>query len=104
MNTVQNVRDQIKHSVQVSKEIVTRLRAAKGRERYDLWNEKRAHGADTRALLLALAYLRGKPYLRAELYTRTSVPAYEVARLVGVADVREVLPWFEAPLPLKAAA
>lgn len=103
MNTVRTLRDQIKHNVQVSQEIVTRLRAAKGRERYDLWNEKRAHGATTRTLLIALAFLRGMPYLRVEATTRIPVDVAGIAACAGVpSDV--VRTWWEAPLPLKEAA
>lgn len=63
---IDTIRQQIKHNVEQSHAIRRGIHQAKGRERHNLWNEKRAVGEGTRYLLLALACLRGRSYDRIE--------------------------------------
>lgn len=105
MNTIQSVRDSIKHNVSLSREICSRIRASKGRERYDAWEEKRRLGSGTRYLLLALAFLRKRPYKRAEPHTATPVDAHVLAGMIGNYELhRDVSVWLEASAEQKAAA
>lgn len=105
MNTIQSVRDSIKHNVSLSREICSRIRTAKGRERYDAWEEKRRLGYGTRYLLLALAFLRKRPYRRAEPHTLTPVDARALAETIGSHELREaVKTWLDTPAEQKAAA
>lgn len=60
------LRTKIAEQTATSRAIRTAITAASGRERYDLWEQKRHVGAETRRLLLAYAYLRGKPYRAGE--------------------------------------
>lgn len=63
---VESIKNQIKHNVEQSYAIRSKIHQAKGKERHALWNEKRAVGEGTRYLLLAYACLRGKQYDRIE--------------------------------------
>lgn len=63
---IDTIRQQIKHNVEQSHVIRMGIHQAKGRERYDLWNDKRDLGTETRYLLLAMACLRGRSYDRTE--------------------------------------
>lgn len=60
------IKDTIKQHVAESLEICKQIRASKGLERYQLWNQKRAHGDGTRYWLLAYGCLRGRPYASIE--------------------------------------
>lgn len=105
MNTIQSVRDSIKHNVSLSREICARIRTTKGRERYDAWEDKRRLGYGTRYLLLALAFLRKRPYRRAEQHTNTPVDARALAEIFGEYTLAtELKAWLETPAEQKAAA
>lgn len=91
MNTIQSVRDSIKHNTIQSLAIVARIRSTKGRERYNAWDEKRRLGANTRYLLLALAFLRKRPYRRAEQRTNTPVDARVLAEKLGDSTLKPEL-------------
>lgn len=57
---------------------------ATGPARHALWQEKQAIGRETRAALLALAMVRGRPYRRVEPNTRVEPHLRAVAaRLLG---------------------
>jgi hypothetical protein len=63
---ISTIKATIKHQVAQSREIRKCIHESKGKERYALWNKKRAVGEGTRYLLLAYACLRGKSYDRTE--------------------------------------
>jgi len=64
-----------------------RIHNARGRERYDLWNEKRALGDSARGVLLAYAYARNVPYRAVEPKSRNlpeTLPPQELHRLAKI--------------------
>lgn len=86
MNSIQSVRDSVKRSVAHSLTVVAHVRNLRGRTRAVAQAYKRIVGAETRAMLLALVYLRGRPYRSAEKHTRTPVPFVAIARVAGVEE------------------
>lgn len=87
--------------------IGTRIRAAAGRERDRLWNEKRAVGRRARCVLLAYAYVREVPYARVE--PRTAIPLSHHALADGwfrelglVTSGAAVAGWLDGVAPQRA--
>lgn len=56
------MKEYVKRRAMDASDIRKRINAAKGIDRHNLWNEKRAFGEDTRDCLLAYGCLRNKPY------------------------------------------
>lgn len=64
-----------------------RIHNARGRERYDLWNDKRALGDTARVVLLAYAYARNVPYRAVEPKSRNlpeTLPPQELQHLAKI--------------------
>ena len=59
---ISSTREGIKVNETESREIRKKIHASKGKERWDLWIDKRELGDQTRYMLLAYAFLRGVPY------------------------------------------
>lgn len=74
--TIRAIRSAIREQVSLSRAKraeIDRLRAegpSTGPLRCALWREKRSIGSDTRDLLLALGFVRGRSYARIEPHTR----------------------------------
>jgi hypothetical protein len=56
------VRTELRVRESESREIRKKIQASTGMDRWHAWVEKRSYGEDTRHLLLAYGYLRGRPY------------------------------------------
>lgn len=67
---ISKLKDTVKQLAAGGSAIAAQIRAAKGIDRWHLWNEKRYHGDSTRHALLAYACLRGRPYLSVEQKVR----------------------------------
>lgn len=61
MSRFPELRAELRQREAHAKAIGVRVRASAGLERMKLWEEKREYGLTTRACLLLLAWLRGKP-------------------------------------------
>jgi len=56
------IKEELKSRQAESQGIRKRIHAASGMDRWELWQEKRRWGSETRDLLLAYAFLRRMPY------------------------------------------
>ena len=63
---IAGVKNKIKANVADSRHIREQIRAAKGIDRHNLWNDKRSVGAHTRDWLLAYGCLHGRLYASIE--------------------------------------
>ena len=63
---ISSIKDTIKQQTAASREIRKEIHAAKGMDRWYLWQEKRDHGHGSRYTLLAYACLRGRAYWTVE--------------------------------------
>lgn len=78
MNIIE-LRLAIAANVAASQKIRTQIHNSKGVERHKAWNKKRALGQETRALLLALAFLRRRSFDALEGSARTPYNIVKVA-------------------------
>lgn len=86
-----------------SRAMASAARALRGDERHQKQMERRAFGRCTRWRLLAYAWLRARPYARAEPHAVVPVEPYKVSRLLtdmGLAvDGGLVMRWIRAETP-----
>lgn len=82
-----------------------------GMNRWQGWQEKRALGYNTRILLLAYAFIRGRKYAQVEAPNSTDIPLGKVVILLASTFgekkeffLLEVKAWMEASTPTEKAA
>ena len=79
LKETKKLREALKIAVEAVKPIREKIRTTTERDRYDAWNEKRSESSYRRHLHLALCYLNGTSYRKAEAKTcfdKADVPAY----------------------------
>jgi hypothetical protein len=85
------IKEELKSRQAESQDIRKRIHAASGMDRWELWQEKRRYGSETRDLLLAYGFLRGMPYRVIEAKT-DSGPSCTLIQRCLAAHGHEVAP------------
>jgi hypothetical protein len=99
------IQAELKQREQESHAIRTQIHESSGMERWGFWQDKRQYGGDTRDLLLAYAFLRGKPYRICEPKTLPNSGPYarRIQRCLQARghEVAEdtIVAWLEAKAP-----
>jgi hypothetical protein len=70
LEVTKSLRAALREAVEAVKPIRERIRTLKEWERYEAWNAKRSGSSYRRSLHLALCYMNGTPYRKAEARTR----------------------------------
>ena len=91
--TREKIREQLKTDVGAVKVVRAKMRAAHGMEKWHLRREKDAQRPARRTLTLALAYLNGTPYERAEQHPKEPPSAYWIAEALDGVDQDAVAAW-----------
>lgn len=108
-NKYPEIQKELRERQTESQAIRQKINQSSGRERYDLWDEKRDYGDHTRDVLLAYALLRKVPYLVVEGKCREGNEAS--AHAIQCAAVRfgheltkeQIQAWLEAEAPAAVA-
>jgi len=102
-NKYPEIQNELRERQAASQAIRQKIHQSSGRDRYDLWDEKRSYGSVTRALLLAYALLRGVPYRvvepKSDPHTMWWVPGAierEAARFEHVLTKEQIKAWLAA--------
>ncbi len=102
---IEKLKQSLAAEVRLVRPIRERIRTSRGRDRYDAWDAKRERSQVRRAICLALAYLRGTPYGRAESRPRRPITAVEIATRLGTgatvtaAEDSAIAAWLGAAAP-----
>lgn len=109
-NKYPEIQNELRERQAASQAIRQKIHQSSGRERYDLWDEKRSYGSVTRALLLAYALLRGVPYRvvepKSDPHEMWWVPGAierEASRFEHVLTKEQIGAWLKAKAPEAAA-
>lgn len=100
LKETKKLREALKIAVEAVRPIREKIRTTTDRDRYDAWNEKRSGSGYRRHLHLALCYMNGTPYRKAEAktcYDNERVPQYfrKMEWNALVRDVAKTLVRFE---------